>query len=544
VQSTIRNLLPHFRPVWQLALPVIIANLLQSLVNVTAVFMAGRLGPVEIAAIGMASSVNMLILVAFMSITAGSMTLAAQAIGARNPAALSNIARQSISLGLVMWLVLGSAGLLLARPILAFLNGAGDPLAVQLGSQYLQIMFAGIIFLVLNLTISALMQGAGDTVTPLLIATGMNVVNIALNFALMFGAGPFPELGVPGAAIGTVAARALGVLAGLLVLYSGRNVVKILPGTYRPDWKAFREILAIGIPSGLQGLVRNSAQILVLRTVTSTAAGTFGASALAIGLQIESLAFMPGLAISVAATSLVGSAVGGWQIQSARQRGNASVVLGLAVMTAIAIPVVVFAPRLLLLFDPSAHPTVQAAGVSYIRINGLVLPLLALSMVGNGALRGAGDTTPGMYGAIISRWLIVVPLAWFLALRLDIGVNGVWWALAAGTLVQAAFVLAHWSSQHWKRVAMRKSRLWRLHLRHLPEPAQQQFLDEIKAPLMALDHVSEHVSTEGVTYRLPEGRIHFEFDGGNGGDSGYRVTGGHGLLGRIGDSPTLTALRS
>jgi putative MATE family efflux protein len=531
VRSIIRNLLPHFGTVWRLALPVIIANLLQSLVNVTAVFMAGRLGPVEIAAIGMASSVNMLILVGFMSITAGSMTLAAQAIGARTPARPSDIARQSISLGVVMWLVLGSAGLLLAHPILKFLNGAGDPLAVQLGTQYLQIMFAGIIFLVLNLTVNALMQGAGDTVTPLWITTGMNVVNVGLNYALMFGAGPFPELGVPGAAIGTVVARALGAAAGLLVLYSGRNIVKILPGTFRPDWTAFREILAIGIPSGLQGIVRNSAQILVLRTVTSTAAGTFGASALAIGLQIESLAFMPGLAISVAATSLVGSALGGWQIDEARQRGNAAVLLGLTVMTGIAIPVIIFAPQLVLLFDPSAHPTVQSAGVSYLRINGLVLPLLALSMVGNGALRGAGDTTPGMYGAILSRWIIVVPLAWFLALRLQLGIDGVWWALAGGTLVQAVFVQWNWVSPRWKRVGLQRSQLWRLHLRHLPEQLQQQFLSEVKAPLMALEQVSERVNAAGVAYHLSDGTVHFEFDG------AYRVTAGHELLKETGVVP-------
>lgn len=524
MKSSIANLLPHFGPVWRLSLPVIIANLLQSLVNVTAVFMAGRLGPVEIAAIGMASSVNMLILVGFMSITAGSMTLAAQAIGARNRAELSRVARQSISLGVVMWLVLGSVGLLAARPLLAFLNGAGDPLAVQLGSQYLQIMFAGIVFLVLNLTFSALMQGAGDTVTPLLIAAGMNVVNVALNFALMFGAGPFPELGVPGAALGTIIARALGVAAGLWVLYSGRNIVRILPGSYRPDWPAFREILSIGIPSGLQGIVRNSAQMLVLRTVTATTAGTFGASALAIGLQIESLAFMPGLAISVAATSLVGAALGGWQLQEARQRGNAATLLGVAVMTLIAIPVMVFAPQLLLLFDPSAHPTVQSAGISYIRINGLALPLLALSMVGNGALRGAGDTTPGMWGAIISRWLVVVPLAWFLALRLDYGVDGVWWALAIGTLIQAAFVFLHWRSRHWKKVSLRRSHLWRTHLRHLPQDLQRRFLDEVKAPLMALGSTSELINERGVIYRLPEGEVHFEFR------DGYRATTGLALL--------------
>lgn len=528
----LRELHPHFGPVWKLSLPVILANSLQSLTNLTNIFFAGRLGPVEIAAIGMSNSVNMLILVAFMSITAASMALAAQAKGQRNESELSGVAHQSISLGVIMWLVLGSVGIVLARPILVFLNGGGEQAAVALGTVYLQIMFAGLIFMVLNLTISSLMQGAGDTVTPLWIAIFMNVVNVFLNWALMFGLGPLPALGVSGAALGTVLSRALAAAIGIAVMYSGKNVVRLGLGSYRPSLRAFREILSIGIPSGLQGIVRNTSQLFVIRIVTATAAGTLGASALAVGLQVESLAFMPGLAISIAATSVVGQSLGAWRPATARRRGDASIVLGMAVMTLIAVPLVIFAPQVMRLFDPTANAVLHAAGVTYIRINGVVLPFLAYAMIGNGALRGAGDTTPGMWGAILSRWIIVVPIAWFLALHLDIGIDGVWYALAAGMVFQAAFVFWNWQSDRWLMISLQKSRLYRLHLRHVSEELLHAFLDTVKTPLMRAG-ASEQVSDAGIVYSLHGETVTVTVR-----DGAWHVDDPHGLLPRsAGEAP-------
>ena len=156
--------------------------------------------------------------------------------------------------------------------------------------------------------------------------------------------------------------------------------------------------------------------------------------------------------------------------------------------------------------------TLVSAGSSYLLINGLVLPFLAFAMIGNGALRGAGDTTPGLYGAILSRWVIVVPLAWFLALRLDMGVSGVWWALAVGTIFQAVFVLWNWLLPRWIRISLQRSRIYRLHLLRLAPAQQQAFLDQFRQPLLASGDCAEIVDGKGVTYRMPEGEARIEFD--------------------------------
>src|SRR5690606_18150923 len=149
------------------------------------------------------------------------------------------------------------------------------------------------------------------------------------------------------------------------------------------------------------------------------------------------------------------------------------------VMSLIAIPLAIFAPQVMRLFDPTANEILHAAGTSYIRINAAVLPFLAYAMIANGALRGAGDTTPGMWGAILSRWIIVVPIAWFLALQLDMGVDGVWYALAIGTIFQAGFIFWNWQSPRWLRISLEKSRLYRLHLRSLPHDRMHEFLDTV-----------------------------------------------------------------
>ncbi len=490
--------------VWGLSLPVILTNLLQTLVNVVDVFMVGRLGAVQVAAVGMSQVVRLLMMVGVLTITTGSMVLAAQAHGGRDPGRLSRVAHQSLTFAALFGVALAALGWWVPRPALHFLNSGQGGEVVDLGVGYLRILFYGGTFLALNFVVNRLMQGAGDTVTPLYLTGGINVVNIGLDYLLVFGAGPFPPLGIAGAALGTVVARGLGSVAGIALLYSGRNVVTLREGSYRPDRRVFRDILAIGVPSGIQGVARNLTQVFVVRILTSTAAGALGAAALAIGTQVTSLVFMPGLAINVAATSLVGQALGAWQTHQARARGNLAIALGVVVMSLLALPVVIFARPLVLLFEPGAQATVVRAGTAYLRIVGISQPVLAVAMVCNGALRGAGDTLPGLYATLLGRWVIAIPLAYALALPLGLGPTGVWWALVVGTVVQAAITLMRWGGSGWLRVALRASDVYRTHLRRLAPDVQRRYLTEVRAPLMARDGVVEEVDAAGVVYRGDE----------------------------------------
>ncbi len=503
------------KQVWILALPVVLTNLLQSLVNVVDVFMVGRLGPIAIAAVGMSTAIRMLVLIMMLSVAAGAMSLIAQAKGARDPERMSFVTRQAISSGLLLSFVLTIAGLLLGRPLLNLANSGGDSGAVELGAQYLQVLFLGTPFLVLNIVFNRLMQGAGDTVTPLLITGSLNILNVAFNYVFMFGAGPVPAFGIVGAAYGTILARFLGVIIAFYLVYAGKNIIKLQSGTYKPNWRMFADILSIGVPSGVQGIFRNGSRLMVISIVTSTEVGTYGAAALAIGFQLESLAFMPVLGVNVATTSLVGQALGSWRPKEARQRGDIAILQGVILMTILATPIVIFAPTIIQLFDPSAHPVLLQAGTTYLRISTVSLPLTAVAMVANGALRGAGDSLPGMISTMLTRALITIVLAYVLGLYLNFGSIGVWIALVIGVALNALYMWIRWRGTVWLDVALHKTELYRQHLQYLPEVMQQQYLREIRTPFMAQPTAQERVDRRGVAYLLPDREVRVRFDSGS-----------------------------
>jgi len=503
------------RQVSLLALPVILTNLLETVVTVVDTLMVGRLGPIAIAAVGMGNFIRVLILVLVLSVAGGAMSLISQAKGARDPERMSFVTRQAISSGVLLSLFMTAGGLLLAQPLLKLANSGGDPEAVVLGTQFLHVLFLGMPFLVLNNVFNRLMQGAGDTITPLILTGSLNLFNILFNFIFIFGIGPVPAFGVTGAAIGTVIARGIGVALAFVIVYSGKNIIKILPGTYRPNWRMFADIFSIGVPSGIQGVFRNGSRILVLSIVTSTEVGTYGAAALAIGTQVESLAFMPVLGINVAATSLVGQALGSWQTKEARRRGNTAIILGIALMTVLTTPIVIFAPAIVRLFDPSTHPVLLRTGTAYLRINTVALPISAIAMVANGALRGAGDSFPAMISTMFNRAIVTLAVAYVFAFPLGFGATGVWAALVVGTVLDALYMWWRWRGKTWFKVALHKTEVYRQHLRYLPPEIQQQYLREIRTPLMAEPTAQEKVEVDGVVYVLPDREVKIHFDNGS-----------------------------
>lgn len=501
------------KKIFKLALPVMLSNLLQSLVVAVDTFMVGRLGELEIAAVGMSNIVRILFLVMVLSVGGGAMSLVAQAKGARDPERMSFVSRQSVSAGILLSFVLMVLGLLLGEPVLRFANSGGDPRAIELGTAYLQIIFLGMPFLVLNMVFSRMMQGAGDTLTPLWITGGINLLNIFFNYCFIFGIGIIPAFGLTGAAIGTVLSRAIGVAIAFAVVLSGRNIIKLGKGSYKPDIPMFRDIFGIGLPSGIQGIFRNGGHLLVLSIVTSTSAGSLGAAALAIGMNVEALAAMPVLGLNVASTNLVGESLGKWQVAQARRQGNFAVILGLIVMAVLSLPLIIFAPAIIRFFAPDAGETLMQAGTTYLRIRTPFQLGTAVAMVGNGSLRGAGDTRPGMYSTLFTRGGLSAILAWLFAFPLGLDILGVWYALAIGLLLDGVYIWVRWRSKVWERVALERTDIYRQFLSSLKPEVRSVYLNEVRAPLMAQSNTTEAVTQSGVIYTLPDRDVEIQFNG-------------------------------
>ena len=184
--------------------------------------------------------------------------------------------------------------------------------------------------------------------------------------------------------------------------------------------------------------------------------------------------------------------------------GNTAVYLGIVLMIILITPLIIFAPAIIQLFDPSAHPVLLQTGTTYMRINTVFLPFAAVAMVANGALRGAGDSTPGMLSTLFTRAIGALSLAYLLAIIWGYGSVGVWIALALGMVFEGIYMGWRWRGDVWLRVALHKTTLYRQHLHHLPLTVQAHYLREVRTPLMAQPQTVEQVNGTGVVYQTAD----------------------------------------
>ena len=496
-----------------LSFPVLLSNVLQTLITVVDTIMVGQLGPLEIAAIGIGNTIRFLLFVTVMSVAGGAMSLIAQAKGGRDKRRMSFVTRQSLISGLFLSFMLGTIGYVFAEPLVRFMESGGNEKTILLAIDYLEIVFISSPFLLINFIQNRLMQGAGDTMTPLKITFALFILNICLNYVLIYGAGSVAPMGVEGAALGTMIARAVMAVFGMWLFYSGRNIIHILKGSWRPQWVIIKDILNIGVPSGIQGFFRHVANVVVVKLVTATQLGTLGAATIAIGIQVEQLLLQPVIGINVAGTSLIGQALGRWQTKDAFVKGNAMIVLGVFVMILFLIPVLVFPEWIISIFDPSADAIIVNSTRSFFYITMSVLPLYAIALVATGMMRGAGDTKPAMISSILGRNILTISLSWYLAFPMGMDFKGIWIGIAVGKLFDFVYMSIAWYRRQWYYVAIKRSEIYRVHLNLLSDKVMKDFLREVRGPQMALSGTKEYVTDADVTYRSGEEEVSYEFTG-------------------------------
>lgn len=499
-EKTILNI-SLLKKIGWLSLPVMLSNMLQAAIAVIDTIMIGRLGPISIAAVGMGNTLRLFLLIMVLSVAGGAISLVAQAKGSRDPQRMSLIVRQSIVSGLILSILLGIIGFYLAGPLLDLMDRSGEVEAVNLGTQYLQVLFLGTPFLLLNIVTNKLMQGAGDMITPLLITISILILNVGFNYLFIFGWWVIPAYGVVGASIGTILSRALLLVFTLWLFHAQKNVIKILAGSWVPNWAVIKDILSIGVPSGIQGVFRHASNLIIIGIVTATPLGTYGAAVLAIGMQVEQLIAQPIVGMNVAATSLIGQDLGKWQTEQAYQKGNILLGMGIFIMLLLVIPVYFFAPQIIKIFDPSGHPAIMEGSLSYFKFTLLALTFSAVGIMLTGILRGAGDTKPAMYSAIINRNLIQLGISYLLAFPMGMGYEGAWMGIVGGRIMDAIVMSYFWIKKKWLKVALEKTEVYRIHLIKLSSKNVQRYLNEVRTPLMKIQGTIEQITPSKVIYQ-------------------------------------------
>ncbi len=432
----------------RLALPAVIENLLMTAVFIANTVIIGWLqDEVALAAVSLASVFMWASDSLFMALAISTTAVVARAWGGRDRPRAQAAAGQAILFGYLGALIVV---LLLFPNAERYMRvmGAEAPV-VQMGGRYLRwVIGASLLGFPLSV-LNGIMRGAGDTRTPMYITLVMNAWNIAGAFLLVFGKGPFPAYGLPGAGIAAGSARALGSILALTVLLLGRTPIQGPPrAIWRWDPALMMTLARLAIPAGGEYIVQRAGWMIFTRIITSLGTTTLAAHQVAVSL--ESLSFMPGVGLSVATSTLVGQALGARRPDLAERSAQTAVRYALGVMGMVGV-FFFFASRPLARLYGATPAVVELAALA-LRIGAFEQIGMAVYMVLSGALRGAGDTRAPLWVSLCGIFLLRIPLVYLLAVNLRWGLTGVWISTVIDWSVRGALTAFFYLRGRWKEI--------------------------------------------------------------------------------------------
>jgi len=427
----------------KLLIPLMLEQLLMSLMGLTDTLMVSNIGSAALSAVSLVDSINTLILFLFSALAAGGTIVCAQYLGARDERAANLASRQLMLSMLVLSLICTLLCFLFRESLLHLIYGQVEEEVMSNSMSYFTITLLSYPFIALNNACSALYRATGNSKLPMLVALGANVVHIAGNAVLMFGF----ELGVSGAAISTLISRMLGALMMMWFLHKPHQVITldhIL--AIRPDMNLIKMILRVGIPTGIENALFQVGKLLVQSTVSTL--GTLSISVQALIYTLEFLTSVPSLAVGLGLVTVVGQCMGAGRSEEAR--------LYVKKLTKFAgILLLSSSTLILLLTKPAAWLAGMGSEASNMAfwlmllifiVKILIWPMAFIPAYG---LRAAGDVRYTMLVSAISMWVLRVGLCYVLCRHAGLGLLGVWIAMFADWACRAIFFTRRYQSGKW-----------------------------------------------------------------------------------------------
>ncbi|QLG51282.1 MATE family efflux transporter [Natrinema halophilum] len=432
----------------QLAWPLVLGNLLQTVYNLADMFWVGRVSSDAVAAVSLMFPLSWMFVSTAMGITAATIALVSQYVGAGDDRMADRVVAQTILLTLAVSSILAALGFVFRQPLLALI-GARNQVFVE-ALAYIEVIFLALPFTFLFFAFRASLQGAGDTKTAMWLIVVSAGLNVVLDPFFVLGWGPVPPMGTRGAAIATFLSRGLATAVGIGILLDGRFGVRLRASDLVPDADIQKRLLEIGTPGTLDGWARSFAAVAMAGFVARF--GAAPTAAFGIGVRLMSVTWAIAGAVGQATATGVGQNLGAKTPDRAAAVARTATVATMASIFAVAIVLFAFPATAIRIFV--ADPTVIAEGIIFLRITTLFWAPFAGVMVIQGAFRGAGNTREAMVLSILSRWIFRFPLVLTLAFTWTVtipvvgmrvtglgwGVEGIWWALAFGMV--ASFVVA------------------------------------------------------------------------------------------------------
>lgn len=430
--------------VMRLAMPSIGEQLLNMTVHMVDTYLMGHISAAALTAVGLSNNMVMLTQTFVMAVATGATAVVARLIGAREPQAASRVMQQSLLVGAAIGAVLTVVLSFFSVQAIGFYQPEPDVLVI--GSTYMRIVAMSFLLQGILWVGNASLRGAGDTRTPLFLMLGVNALNIVTSLLFLYGVGPIPAIGVYGPAVGTAVSMSAGGAVMLLILARGRRGMRLQRTGWRPDPSVIRRVTNVGLPAGGEQLALRFGMAVFQRLVAGL--GTVAFAAHSVALTGMSVSFMPGFGFSVAATTMVGQALGARDPERAKRSVREALRVSAWAMGAAGLLLVLFAGQVMSVFVDD--PEVIALGIMPLQVLGMIQPLSAASMVYSGSLRGAGDTRWTLVITTLSVWVLRVPLTMLLVGPL--GLVGAWLGMATDNVARATMVWLRYRTGRWAKV--------------------------------------------------------------------------------------------
>ena len=415
-----------------LAIPITLANILQTAYQIIDMYWVGQLGKEAIAAVSASTPILFFMIALASGLTIAGAILVSQARGKKDEKAVGHITTQTLIIASIMALLFGFIGYL-ASPFI--LNLLGVNLAVfSLANSYLQLTFIGMIFILMFMAIQSIMRGVGHVKEPMFIVALTVLLNFVLDPLFIFGFGPLSAMGVSGAALATVITQAVAAILGIIILLTKTSIEIDKNIWIHKD--TLTTLAKLGAPASIEQSTR--AFGLVLLTAIAAYFGTTALAAYGIGTRLLSFIIIPALGISVATSTIVGHNIGANKQERIKEVVKLSASISFLLLSVAGILLFIFARQLVGIFAPHNIEVVDL-GVEFIHIMALTFGFIGIQMVGNGTFRGMGKTIVSMLTSLSVFFLVRLPLAYFLSKFY--GITGFWWAFPISNIIGAGIAI-------------------------------------------------------------------------------------------------------
>ncbi|WP_432631526.1 MATE family efflux transporter [Brachyspira sp.] len=430
----------------KLVVPMILANLLNIAYNIVDTIWIGQMvGSSGLGAIAVSFPIILMLLAIASGITVAGNILVGQYFGANDNNSVLYISRVATTISVITSIALSLIGYILA-PILVKVSQASESI-MEYSVSYFRISMIGFPFMFYYFLIAALLRGIGDTVRPLIFLAIASILNIILDPLMIAGIGPFPKMGLDGAAYATVFSQFVSVVISMIYLKMKDSIVRANPLRIVFDLKITKLILKIGMPFATMQLIVSISWFFLSRLINGY--GESASASVAINMRIDSLSFLPLMALSAAIATMVAQNIGANRMDRIKAIYKSGCIMGICISSFMALFTVLF-PRLIVrMFTSDMSIFEYTKSYMYIVMPSIIF--LSVMFATNGVINGAGKTFTLMLFSFIALIMIRVPLAYFLSSK--IGVVGIWTSMAIVNFINMSLSLTYYYSDRWKKNA-------------------------------------------------------------------------------------------